>query len=69
MGHWWTKHMTRKLSKQYSASIYRTNRMVEKDTTINGIFFKKGTIVEIPMFAIQHDPKKWPNPEKFDPER
>jgi hypothetical protein len=33
------------------------------------IILPKGTGVYIPVFALHHDPKYYPNPEKFDPER
>ena len=45
------------------------NRKAIKDVTLNGVFIKKGLIINIPIYAIHHDPKKWPEPEKFDPER
>ncbi|CAG7825768.1 unnamed protein product [Allacma fusca] len=28
-----------------------------------------GSLVTLPIYAVHHDPKYWPNPEKFDPER
>ena len=48
---------------------FRVNRKAKKDVTINGIVIKKNCIVDIPIYAIHHDPKKWPEPDKFDPER
>jgi cytochrome P450 family 9 len=30
---------------------------------------EKGKYCWLPIYALQHDPKYWPNPEKFDPER
>ncbi|XP_066992167.2 cytochrome P450 9e2 isoform X1 [Anabrus simplex] len=52
-----------------------TNRECTKDYTIPAgdknpeYTIKKGEIVWIPVYGIQHDPKYYPNPEKFDPER
>lgn len=33
------------------------------------LHLKKGTSVSIPVMAMQRDPKYFPNPQKFDPER
>ncbi|GBP96261.1 Cytochrome P450 3A8 [Eumeta japonica] len=30
---------------------------------------EKGTVIHIPVYALQHDPKYYPEPEKFIPER
>uniref|UniRef100_A0A336MAD0 CSON014287 protein n=1 Tax=Culicoides sonorensis TaxID=179676 RepID=A0A336MAD0_CULSO len=30
---------------------------------------KKGTLLHVPVYAIQHDPEYYPNPEEFNPDR
>ncbi|XP_044009989.1 probable cytochrome P450 6a14 [Aphidius gifuensis] len=42
----------------------RSYKIPETITTI-----EKGTTVNIPVYAIHHDPSFYPSPEKFDPER
>ena len=39
------------------------------DDTYNGWFIPKGTIVLGNQWWMLHDPKVYPNPEVFDPER
>ena len=36
---------------------------------MNGVHFKKDLTVVIPIYAIQHNPDTWEDPEKFNPER
>ena len=43
--------------------------MASRDVTVDGVFIRKGVVVGVPVFAIHRDPKKWPDPERFDPER
>ena len=35
----------------------------------DGLIIEKGSSILFPMFVLHHNPKYWPNPDKFDPER
>eukprot|EP00112_Aurelia_sp_Birch-Aquarium-sp1_P007736 Seg1845.6 transcript_id=Seg1845.6/GoldUCD/mRNA.D3Y31 product="Cytochrome P450 3A24" protein_id=Seg1845.6/GoldUCD/D3Y31 len=45
------------------------SRTVDESCTIEGVPFKKGMSVLIPVYSIQRDEKYWPEPEAFKPER
>lgn len=47
------------------------NRVSENDYKVEGTnhTIKSGTLVFVPVMALQHDPEYYPNPEKFDPDR
>ncbi|XP_036031910.1 cytochrome P450 3A13-like [Onychomys torridus] len=47
----------------------RVSRISKKDAEINGVFIPKGIVVSIPVFVLHRDPKYWPDPEEFRPER
>ncbi|CAH1645260.1 unnamed protein product [Spodoptera littoralis] len=49
---------------QKDYNLGKPNPKAEKDYIV-----RKGTGVLIPVYSIHHDPKYFPNPEKFDPER
>ncbi|XP_060696804.1 cytochrome P450 3A21-like [Hemiscyllium ocellatum] len=47
----------------------RIDRVCKKDVQLNGVTVPKGTIVMVPAYVLHHDPKYWPEPEEFRPER
>lgn len=49
--------------------VTRTDRECNEDWEYNGLKIEKGTIIAIPIYAMQRDPENWPNPDVFDPER
>ncbi|CAO2630220.1 Cytochrome P450 3A13 [Lemmus lemmus] len=47
----------------------RLERVCKADVEVNGVLIPKGTVVIVPMFVLHKDPKHWPEPEEFRPER
>ncbi|KAM4748578.1 thromboxane-A synthase [Rhinophrynus dorsalis] len=48
---------------------FRFAREAARDCTVMGQRILAGTVVEIPIGCLQNDPRFWPEPEKFNPER
>ncbi|PIO32323.1 hypothetical protein AB205_0048010 [Aquarana catesbeiana] len=48
---------------------FRFAREAGRDCVVLGCKIQAGTVVEIPIGCIQNDPRYWPEPEKFRPER
>lgn len=47
----------------------RNTRLCQNDVIINGIQFKKGTMIAFNVYDIHHNPDIYENPEEFDPNR
>ena len=53
-----------------NTAVVRVERVLNSDNyKLNGIELEKGTVVEIPVQAVQMDERFWPEPEQFRPER
>ena len=50
-------------------SCRRLQRDCNEGCTVKGVNIPKGMPIMIPVYAIHHDPKIWPEPETFNPER
>jgi cytochrome P450 len=48
---------------------YGIDREVMEDVTIGGYRFPKGHVVVVAPYALHRDPRHWPDPERFDPDR
>ncbi|OQV14016.1 putative Cytochrome P450 3A15 [Hypsibius exemplaris] len=49
--------------------VSRTERERNEDWEYKGLKIAKGTVISIPIYAIQRDEEFWPNPDVYDPER
>nr|AIL94153.1 cytochrome P450 CYP3027A1 [Tigriopus japonicus] len=49
--------------------VCRLDRTCIRDCKIGDIHFKKGTIIQIPVYAIHHNEDFYPEPELFNPDR
>ena len=47
----------------------RLERVCKADVDINGVPIPKKTVVIVPILVLHKDPKYWPEPEEFRPER
>ncbi|KAA0200344.1 Cytochrome P450 CYP3214A7 [Hyalella azteca] len=55
---------------RYSSMItMNVQRSATRDTTINGYFIPKDTIIIVSNYSVHHDPRYWEEPDKFYPER
>ena len=47
----------------------RFDRVASCDYKLGNYVIPKGSIINVPVYPIHHDPNHWPDPEKFIPER
>ncbi|CAF1169653.1 unnamed protein product [Didymodactylos carnosus] len=48
---------------------YEFDRVASSAYQLNDYQLPAGQIIGVPIYPIHHDPKTWPNPEQFIPER
>jgi cytochrome P450 len=56
-------------SQRYFSAVWTIGRRAIEDDVIGGHHIRRGTTVLIPIHHIHHDPRWWPDPERFDPTR
>jgi cytochrome P450 len=44
-------------------------RLATRDIAVNGYRVEAGSLVAVGIYALHHDPRLWPNPMDFDPDR
>ncbi len=47
----------------------RFDRVASQDYKLDNYHIPKGTLINVPVYPIHHDPDVWTDPEKFIPER
>ena len=56
-------------SQRYFSAVWIIARRAIEDDVIGAHHIRRGTTVVIPIHHIHHDPRWWPDPERFDPHR
>jgi cytochrome P450 len=56
-------------SQRYFSSVWTIGRRAIDDDVTGGHHIRSGTTVLVPIHHIHHDPRWWPDPETFDPNR
>jgi cytochrome P450 len=56
-------------TQRYLSAVWIISRRAVDDDVIGGHHIRRGTTVLIPIHHIHHDPRWWPDPETFDPNR
>ncbi|KAK1125909.1 hypothetical protein K0M31_005445 [Melipona bicolor] len=50
-------------------SVPRVSRVIEKDIKLSNYIIPTNTTINVNIFETQRDPRFWPNPDVFDPDR
>ncbi|KAF5277787.1 hypothetical protein FQR65_LT03767 [Abscondita terminalis] len=54
---------------RFYSTVPAISRMVTEDTVYDGKTIPKGTVLQLMIYQLHHDPELFTNPEVFDPER
>lgn len=57
------------LNQEYLHMHFRINRECAEDMTIGGVTFPKGAAIQVPIYQLHRDPRFFPEPELFNPDR
>ncbi len=49
--------------------VTKINRECLEDAEVGGMLIRKGTLVQVPIWAMHRDPDTYPDPDRFNPER
>lgn len=44
-------------------------REAREDTDLGGLMVPAGSVINVATYTLHHDPKYWPSPKEFLPER
>ncbi|KAL3250770.1 hypothetical protein MRX96_055375, partial [Rhipicephalus microplus] len=55
--------------RPYPPGLTFVTRQAKEDSTHKGTLFKAGTCFMVPLYQIQRDPRFWPDPLQFNPDR
>ncbi|MFN8379128.1 MAG: cytochrome P450 [Anaerolineae bacterium] len=64
----YTEQVVKEALRMYPPA-WTTTREVVDEVEIGGYSIRKGEVVVLPIYAMHHDPRYFPEPERFDPER
>ncbi|XP_070391494.1 cytochrome P450 3A14-like [Dermacentor albipictus] len=65
----YTRAVVDETLRLYSPGLSFITRQAKEDYVYNGVQFKAGTCFMVPQYQVQRDPRYWPNPLEFKPER
>ncbi|XP_035686646.1 cytochrome P450 2U1-like [Branchiostoma floridae] len=65
----YTEATLTEVSRHATVAPHTIQHATSNDTTFRGYNIPKGTVVEVILWSVHHDPNLWPEPDKFDPNR
>ncbi|KAH6920722.1 hypothetical protein HPB50_028290 [Hyalomma asiaticum] len=65
----YTGQVVEETMRLYPPGLTFVTRRAKEDYVYNGTCFKAGTCFMVPQYYVQRDPRYWPDPLEFKPER